>query len=186
MKENMTLTLESVQTICERMFSDKMLQIERKIQLMFEKLLNKHGSTADVPDPATETPSKVATVENGLVVLQKCQIPLQRKDRSATGSRHQHNIIQSIRILLNTQQWRRTTEINVGFSAGALATLATIAVAAVAGQLRPDPTCTTRASGHGTGQQLSTYYLYTPSFHQACTTSPPTLATPIHLQQRQL
>jgi hypothetical protein len=41
--ENMTLTLESVQTICERMFSDRMLQIDRKIQLMFEKLLNKQA-----------------------------------------------------------------------------------------------------------------------------------------------
>jgi hypothetical protein len=60
--QNMTLTLESVQTICERMFSDRMLQIERKIQLMFEKLLNKQGSTtANVPDPATETPSELAT-----------------------------------------------------------------------------------------------------------------------------
>jgi hypothetical protein len=68
--ENMTLTLESIQTICEQMFSDRMLQIERKIQLMFEKLLKKQGSTADVPDPATETPSELATVENGLVVLQ--------------------------------------------------------------------------------------------------------------------
>ena len=44
-----------------------------------------------------------------------------------------------------------------------------------------------RASGRGTGQQmLSTYYSYTPSSHQARTTSPPTLATPIHLQQLQL
>ena len=45
-----------------------------------------------------------------------------------------------------------------------------------------------RASGRcGTGQQmLSTYYSYTFSSHQACTTSPPTLATPIHLQQLQL
>ena len=44
-----------------------------------------------------------------------------------------------------------------------------------------------RASGRGTGQQmLSTYYSYTPSSHQARTTSPPTLATPIHLQQVQL
>ena len=43
--ENMTLTLESVQTICEQMLSDRMLQIERKIQLIFEKLLNKQGST---------------------------------------------------------------------------------------------------------------------------------------------
>ena len=54
----------------------------------------------------------------------------------------------------------------LGFSAGALAALATAAVAAVAavaGQLRPDP-----------------------AFHQARTTSPPTLATPIHLQQVQL
>ena len=41
-----------------------------------------------------------------------------------------------------------------------------------------------RASGRGTGQQmLSTYYSYTPSPHQArTTTSPPTLAMPIHLQ----
>jgi hypothetical protein len=52
----------------------------------------------------------------------------------------------------------------LGFSAGALAALATAAVAAVAaGQLRPDPTS-----------------------HQSRTTSPPALATPIHLQQLQL
>ena len=51
----------------------------------------------------------------------------------------------------------------LGFSAGALAALDTATVAAVAGQLRPDPTS-----------------------HQARTTSPPTLATPIHLQQLQL
>ena len=39
-----------------------------------------------------------------------------------------------------------------------------------------------RASGRGTGQQmLSTYYSYTPASHQARTTSPPTLATPIYL-----
>ena len=44
-----------------------------------------------------------------------------------------------------------------------------------------------RASGRGTGQQmLSTYYSYTLSSHQARTTSPPTLVTPIHLQQAQL
>ena len=44
-----------------------------------------------------------------------------------------------------------------------------------------------RASGSGTGQQmLSTYYSYTPSSHQVRTTLPPTLATPIHLQQAQL
>ena len=60
--EDMTLTLESVQTICERMFSDRMLQIERmqeksdrKVQLMFEQLLHKQGSTADVSNPAMET-----------------------------------------------------------------------------------------------------------------------------------
>ena len=44
-----------------------------------------------------------------------------------------------------------------------------------------------RASGIGTGQQmLSTYYPYTPSSHQVRTTLPPTLATPIHLQQSQI
>ena len=79
--ENMTLTLESVQTICERMFSDRMLQIERKIQLMFEKLLNKQGSTADVPDPATETPSELATVENGLVALQELPNILKKRQK---------------------------------------------------------------------------------------------------------
>ena len=79
--ENMTLTLESVQTICERMFSDKMLQIERKIQLMLEKLLNKQGSTADVPDPATETPSELATVENGLVALQELPNILKKRQK---------------------------------------------------------------------------------------------------------
>ena len=90
--EDTTLTLESVQqTICERMFSDRMLQIERmqansyrKVQLMFEQLLNKQGSTADVPDPATETPSELATVENGLVVLRELpNTPKKRQKRNA-------------------------------------------------------------------------------------------------------
>jgi hypothetical protein len=44
-----------------------------------------------------------------------------------------------------------------------------------------------RAIGRGTRQQMfSTYYSYTPSSHQAHTTSPPTLVTPIHFQQGQL
>jgi hypothetical protein len=44
-----------------------------------------------------------------------------------------------------------------------------------------------RASGRGTGQpMLSAYYSCTPSSHQARTTSPPTLVTPIHLQQAKL
>ena len=71
--EDTTLTLESVQTICERMFSDRMLQIERmqdKVQLMFEQLLHKQGSTAYVSDPATETSCELATVKNGFVLLQ--------------------------------------------------------------------------------------------------------------------
>ena len=43
------------------------------------------------------------------------------------------------------------------------------------------------ASGHGMGQQmLSTYYSYKPSSYQARTTSPPTLAMPINLQELQL
>ena len=75
--EETTLMLESVQTICERMFSDRMLQIERmrensdrKVQLMFEKLLNKQVSTADVSNPVLETSRALTTVENGLVLLQ--------------------------------------------------------------------------------------------------------------------
>ena len=75
--EDTTLTLESVQTICERMFSARLLQVERmqetsdrKVKLMFEKLLNKQGITADVPNPSTEVPRGLATVENGLVLLQ--------------------------------------------------------------------------------------------------------------------
>ena len=74
----MTLTLESVQTICERMFSDRLLQIERmqeksdrKVELMFEKLLNKQGTTADVSNPPKEVPRELAAVENGLVLLQE-------------------------------------------------------------------------------------------------------------------
>jgi hypothetical protein len=93
--ENMTLTLESVQTICEQMFSDRMLQIERKIQLMLEKLLNKQGSTADVPDPATETPSELAsTVENGLVVLQEMPntTPKKRQKHTAQPTPAPHTI----------------------------------------------------------------------------------------------
>jgi hypothetical protein len=85
--ENMTLTLESVQTICGRMFSDRMLQIERKIQLMFEKLLNKQGSTtANGSDPAMETPSKLATVENGLVVLQEMPNTTPKKRQKTTNT----------------------------------------------------------------------------------------------------
>jgi hypothetical protein len=78
--EDTTITLESVQTICERMFSARLLQIERmqeksdrKVQLMFEKLLNKQGTTADVSNPPTEAPRELATVENGLVLLQDLQ-----------------------------------------------------------------------------------------------------------------
>jgi hypothetical protein len=43
---------------------------DRKVELMFEKLLNKQGITADVPNPSTEVPCELATVENGLVLLQ--------------------------------------------------------------------------------------------------------------------
>ena len=43
---------------------------ERKVLLMFEQLLKHQGSpTAVVPDPQPETPSELATVENGLVGL---------------------------------------------------------------------------------------------------------------------
>jgi hypothetical protein len=72
-----------------------MLQIERKIQLMFEKLLNKQGSTADVvPDPAMETPSELATVENGLVVLQEMPntTPKKRQKRTAQPTPAPHTI----------------------------------------------------------------------------------------------
>jgi hypothetical protein len=75
--EDTTLTLESVQTICERMLSARLLQIERmqekldrKVELMFEKLFNKQGHTADVSNHPTEVPRELATVENGLVLLQ--------------------------------------------------------------------------------------------------------------------
>jgi hypothetical protein len=37
---------------------------------MFEKLLNKQGITADGPNPSTEVPRELATVDNGLVLLQ--------------------------------------------------------------------------------------------------------------------
>ena len=82
--EDTTITLESVQTICERMFSDRMLQIEQmqdKVQLMFEQLLNKQGSTtADVSNPATETSCELATVENGLVILQDTRKKRQKRN----------------------------------------------------------------------------------------------------------
>jgi hypothetical protein len=83
--EDTTLTLESVQTICDRMFSDRMLQIEqmqdKEVQLMFEQLLNKQGSTADVSNPATETSRKLATtVENGLVILQDTRKKRQKRN----------------------------------------------------------------------------------------------------------
>ena len=82
--EDTTLTLESVQqTICERMFSDRMLQIERmqdKVQLMFEQLLHKQGSTAYVSDPATETSCELATVKNGFVLLQDTRKKRQKRN----------------------------------------------------------------------------------------------------------
>jgi hypothetical protein len=44
---------------------------DRKVELMFETLLNKQGTTADIlSNPPTEVPRKLATVENGLVLLQ--------------------------------------------------------------------------------------------------------------------
>jgi hypothetical protein len=53
---------------------------------MFEILLNKQGSTtANVPDPATETPSELATVENGLVVLQEMPNTTQKKRQKHTA-----------------------------------------------------------------------------------------------------
>ena len=89
--------LESVQTICERMLSDRMLQIERmqensdrKVQLVFEKLLNKQSSNAGVPDPATETPSDLATVENGLQELPNT--PKKRQKRNDQPSLATHTI----------------------------------------------------------------------------------------------
>ena len=88
--EDTTLTLESVQTICERMFSARLLQIERmqeksdrKVELMFEKLLNKQGTTADVSNPPPEVPRKLATVENGLVLLQDTTTQKKRQKRTA-------------------------------------------------------------------------------------------------------
>ena len=90
----------------------------------------------------------------------KCQIPLQRKDRSAPRSRHQHHI-QSIRILLNTQQWRRTTEINVRFQCWSPCCLSYCHRCGCCWELRPDPTCTTRTSGRGTGQQSSPPTIHT-------------------------
>jgi hypothetical protein len=63
-----------------------MLQLERmheertsnKFKFMFEQILKKQGFTA-VSDPATETSRELATVENGLVVLQ--ELPNTRKKR---------------------------------------------------------------------------------------------------------
>jgi hypothetical protein len=85
--EDTALMLESVQTICERMFSARLLQIERmqeksdrKVELMFEKLLNKQGTTADVSNPPTEVPRELATVENGLVLLQDTRKKRQKRN----------------------------------------------------------------------------------------------------------
>ena len=85
--EDTTLTLESVQTICDRMFSARMLQIERmqeksdrKIELMFEKLLNKQGPTVDVPNPPSEVPRELATVDNGLTLLQDTRKKRQKRN----------------------------------------------------------------------------------------------------------
>jgi hypothetical protein len=51
---------------------------------MFEQLLNKGSHVAVVLDSTPETPSKLATVTNGLVVLQelKQQTPKKRQKRN--------------------------------------------------------------------------------------------------------
>ena len=97
--EDTTLTLESVQTICERMFSTRMLQIERmqeksdrKVELMFEKLLNRQDTTADVPKPSTEAPSELATVDNGLVLLQDTTRRKKQKRNQQQQTQTQTNI----------------------------------------------------------------------------------------------
>jgi hypothetical protein len=85
--EDTTLTSESVRTICERMSQLERTQAksERKILLMFERLLNKGSPAAVVPEDSTpETPNELATVANGLVVLQelKQQTPKKRQKRN--------------------------------------------------------------------------------------------------------
>jgi hypothetical protein len=52
----------------------------RKVELMFEKLLNKQGTTADVSNPPTEVPRELATVENGLVLLQDTRKKRQKRN----------------------------------------------------------------------------------------------------------
>ena len=84
--EDTTLTSESVRTICERMSQLERTQAksERKILLMFERLLNKGSPAAVVSDSTPETPNELATVANGLVVLQelKQQTPKKRQKRN--------------------------------------------------------------------------------------------------------
>ena len=97
--EDTTLTLESVHTICERMFSTRMLQLERmqeksdrKVELMFEKLLNRQANTADGPKPSTEAPSELATVDNGLVLLQDTTRRKKQKRNQQQQTQTQTNI----------------------------------------------------------------------------------------------
>jgi hypothetical protein len=114
--EDTTLMLESVHTtICERMFSDRMLQLERmhedtahKVQFMFEQLL-KQGSTA-ASEPATDTSSEPSTVENDLVVLpEPSNTPKKRQKRNDQPPPA------TTQIDPNTNQWRQTTMKNVRF-----------------------------------------------------------------------
>jgi hypothetical protein len=97
--EDTTLTLESVQTIFERMFSARMLQIERmqekpdrKIELMLEKLLNKQGTTADVSNPPSEVPRELATVNNGLVLLQDKRKKRQKRNALPSPATNPNNM----------------------------------------------------------------------------------------------
>ena len=46
---------------------------------MFIKILNKQGTTADVSNPPMEAPCELATVKNGLVLLQDTRKKRQKR-----------------------------------------------------------------------------------------------------------
>ena len=69
------------------MFSARLLQIERmqeksdhKVELMFEKLLTKQGTTVEVANPPTEAPRELTTAKNGLVLLQDSRKKRQKRN----------------------------------------------------------------------------------------------------------
>ena len=100
--EETTLMLESVQTICERMFSDRMLQIERMLEKSDRKVNNSSASRVLLLMYLTLQRKPLMNSLLSRTALYYYRI-FERRDRNATTCRHRQQP-KSIRILLNTKQ----------------------------------------------------------------------------------